>query len=64
MDALYPLERENVKRHAAWFISFSGSRGLDGKFVRAVEVPGSHDLLISSPRQVLRDLDAFVALLP
>lgn len=64
VDALYPLERENVRRHAAWFISFSGSRGLDGKFVRAVEVPGSHDLLISSPRQVLGEIDAFVKLLP
>ena len=64
VDALYPLERENVRRHAAWFIAFSGSRGLEGKFVRAVEVPGSHDLLITSPREVMGHLDAFVKLLP
>jgi pimeloyl-ACP methyl ester carboxylesterase len=64
VDALYPLERENVQRHARWFIAFAGSSGLDGKFVKASEIRGSHDLFISSPREVLGEIEAFVKLLP
>lgn len=64
IDTLYPLERENVARHARWFLAFAGSSGLDGKFVRAIEVRGSHDLFISSTGEVVRHIDAFVALLP
>ena len=64
VDALYPLERENVKRHARWFLAFAGSSGLDGKFVRAVEVRGSHDLFVTSAREVLGHIDAFLRLLP
>jgi pimeloyl-ACP methyl ester carboxylesterase len=62
VDALYPLERENVRRHASWFLNFAGSSGLEGKFVKAVEVRGSHDLFVSSPREVLGQIDAFVKL--
>ena len=64
VDSLYPLERENVQRHARWFLAFAGSSGLDGKFVKAVEVRGSHDLFISSPREVLGHIDAFLKVLP
>jgi pimeloyl-ACP methyl ester carboxylesterase len=64
VDALYPLERENVQRHARWFAAFAGSSGLDGKFVKSSEVRGSHDLFVSSPREVLGEIDAFVKLLP
>ena len=64
VDALYPLERENVRRHVRWFLAFAGSSGLEGKFVLASDVRGSHDLLITSPREVLGHIDAFVALLP
>jgi len=64
VDTLYPLERENVQRHARWFAAFAGSSGLDGKFVKSSEVRGSHDLFVSSPREVLGEIDRFIELLP
>ena len=54
VEALYPLERENVARHARWFAAFA-ARG------RVVELSGGHDLIVSNPREVLQQIDAFVS---
>jgi hypothetical protein len=54
VEALYPLERENVARHARWFAAFA-ERG------RTVELSGGHDLIVTNPREVLQQIDAFVA---
>jgi pimeloyl-ACP methyl ester carboxylesterase len=54
IETLYPLERENVARHARWFAAFA-ERG------RVVELSGGHDLIVSNPREVLQQIDAFVS---
>ena len=56
VEALYPLERENVARHAKWFGAFA-ERG------RVSELSGGHDLFVSNPREVLEQIDAFVSAL-
>ena len=53
VETLYPLERENVARHAKWFAAFA-ERG------RVSELSGGHDLFVSNPREVLEQIDAFV----
>jgi pimeloyl-ACP methyl ester carboxylesterase len=53
VEALYPLERENVARHARWFAAFA-ERG------RVSELSGGHDLIVSNPREVLEEIEAFV----
>jgi len=57
VQTLYRLERENVARHARWFAAFA-ERG------RVAELSGGHDLFVSNPREVLQQIDAFVASLP
>ena len=57
VETLFPLERENVSRHARWFKAFA-----DGG--RMVELSGGHDLFVSNPREVVQQIDAFVAALP
>jgi hypothetical protein len=57
VDASYRLERENVTRHARRFAAFA-EQG------RVVEIPGGHDLLVSNPREVVTQIDAFVSSLP
>ncbi len=54
VETLYPLERENVARHAKWFAAFAG-RG------RVSELSGGHDLFVSNPRDVLQQIEAFVS---
>jgi len=57
VETLYRLERENVARHARWFAAFA-ERG------RVAELSGGHDLFVSNPREVVRQIDAFVSSLP
>ena len=57
VETLYRLERENVARHAKWFAAFA-ERG------RVTELSGGHDLVVSNPREVVRQIDTFVASLP
>ena len=54
VEKLYPLERENVSRHARWFAAFA-ERG------RISELSGGHDLFVSNPREVLQQIDGFVS---
>ena len=54
VETLYPLERENVARHARWFATFA-ERG------RVAELSGGHDLFVSNPRGVLQHIEAFVS---
>ena len=56
VETLYPLERENVARHAKWFAAFA-ERG------RVSELSGGHDLFVSNPREVLEQIDAFASAL-
>jgi hypothetical protein len=55
-EKLYQLTRERVRHHEKWFETFA-ERG------RVVELSGTHHLLISSPREVLDQIQAFVSLL-
>jgi len=57
VEKLFPLARQRFERHAKWFETFSG-RG------RVTEISGAHHLFISNPRDVLEQIDAFVAALP
>jgi hypothetical protein len=54
VETLNRLERENVARHARWFAAFA-ERG------RTVELSGGHDLIVSNPREVVQQIDAFVS---
>lgn len=56
-EKLYSLTRERVRKHASWFKSFAGRR-------RVVNLSGTHDLIISNPREVLKHIRAFVSSLP
>jgi len=57
VEKLYRLERENVARHVRWFAAFA-EQG------RIAELSGGHDLVVSNQREVLRQIDDFVASLP
>lgn len=57
VEKLYLVTRERVRHHAKWFEAFA-ERG------RVVELSGTHDLLISNPREVLQQVEAFVSSLP
>jgi pimeloyl-ACP methyl ester carboxylesterase len=57
VEKLYLLTRERVRNHAKWFEAFT-ERG------RVVELSGTHDLIVSSPREVLEQIEAFVTSLP
>ena len=54
VERLFPLERENVARHAKWFAAFA-ERG------RVAELSGGHDLFVTNSRDVLEQIDAFVS---
>jgi len=54
VEKLYPLERENVARHARWFARFA-RRG------RVSELSGGHDLFVSNSHGVLREIDGFMS---
>ena len=57
VEKLYLLTRDRVRNHERWFEAFA-ERG------RVVELSGTHDLLVSSPRDVLDQIEAFVSALP
>jgi non-heme chloroperoxidase len=54
IQKLYLLTRERVRNHEKWFEAFA-ERG------RVVELSGTHHLLISNPREVLEQIDAFMS---
>jgi len=57
VDKLYALTRDRVRKHEKWFTGFAG-RG------RVVELSGTHNLVISNPREVLQQIDAFMSSIP
>ena len=57
VEKLYQLTRGRVQRHVMWFEAFA-ERG------RVVELSGTHDLIVSNPREVLLQIEAFVSSLP
>lgn len=57
VEKLYLLTRERVRNHEKWFQAFA-ERGW------VVEFSGTHDLIISNPREVLKQVRAFVSSLP
>jgi len=57
IEKLYQLTRERVTNHEKWFRAFA-----DG--ARVVELSGPHDLIVSNPRDVLDQVEAFVSTLP
>lgn len=57
VEKLYQLTRERVRHHEKWFEAFA-ERG------RVVELSGTHHLVISNPREVLQQIEAFVSSLP
>lgn len=57
VEKLYLLTRERVRNHEKWFEAFA-ERG------RVVELSGTHSLIISNPREVLEQIEAFVSSLP
>ena len=56
VEKLYLLTRERVRKHEKWFEAFA-ERG------RVVELSGTHDLIISNPREVLQQIEAFISTL-
>lgn len=48
------MTRDRVRKHEKWFEAFA-ERG------RVVELSGTHNLIISSPRDVLQQVEAFVS---
>ena len=54
VENLYSLTRARVTKHATWFEAFA-ERG------RVVELSGTHNLVISNPREVREQIEAFVS---
>jgi non-heme chloroperoxidase len=54
VEKLYLLTRERFRNHAKWFEAFA-ERG------RVVELSGPHELIVSNPREVLQQIEAFVS---
>jgi pimeloyl-ACP methyl ester carboxylesterase len=54
VEKLYQLTRDRVRKHTKWFATFA-ERG------RVVELSGTHNLVISSPSEVLEQIEAFVS---
>lgn len=57
VEKLYLLTRERVRNHTKWFQAFA-ERG------RVVELSGTHDLIVSNPREILQQIEAFMSSLP
>ena len=55
-EKLYVLTRERVRKHEKWFEAFA-ERG------RVVELSGTHNLVISSSREVREQIEAFLSTL-
>ena len=56
-ETLYRLARERFARHATWFEALAGQG-------RISELSGAHHLFISSPPDVLEQINAFASSLP
>ena len=54
VEKLYLLTRERVRKHEKWFEAFAERDGV-------VELSGTHNLIISNPRDVLDQIEAFVS---
>lgn len=54
IEKLYLLTRDRVRNHEKWFESFAEGG-------RVVELSGTHHLLISNPREVIEQIDAFMS---
>ncbi len=54
VEKLYQLQRERVGNHIKWFERFA-ERG------RVAEIAGAHHLFLSNPREVLQQIDGFMA---
>jgi alkanesulfonate monooxygenase SsuD/methylene tetrahydromethanopterin reductase-like flavin-dependent oxidoreductase (luciferase family) len=54
VEKLFLLTRERVRKHEKWFAAFA-ERG------RLAELSGTHNLIISSPREVRDQIDAFLS---
>jgi non-heme chloroperoxidase len=57
VEKLYLLTRERVRHHEHWFEAFA-ERG------RVVELSGTHDLIVSNPRELFDHIEAFLTSLP
>jgi pimeloyl-ACP methyl ester carboxylesterase len=57
VEKLYLLTRERVRHHEKWFEALA-ERG------RVVELSGTHDLIVSNPREVLQHIEVFMSSLP
>ena len=57
VEQLYRFTRERVSKHEKWFAAFA-EQG------RVAELSGTHDLVVSNPREVLALVDTFVTSLP
>lgn len=53
VEKLFQLTRARVRKHEQWFTAFA-DRG------RVAELSGTHDLIISNPRGVLEQINAFM----
>jgi pimeloyl-ACP methyl ester carboxylesterase len=54
VERLFQLTLARVRKHIQWFMAFAEGG-------RAVELSGSHDLIVSNPDDVLRHIEAFAA---
>ena len=54
VEKLYLVTRARVQKHIKWFEAFA-EQG------RVAEVSGNHDLIVSNPREVLQQIEAFVS---
>ena len=57
VEKLYLLTRERFRNHAKWFEAFAEGG-------RVAELSGPHDLIVSNPREVLQQIEAFASSLP
>lgn len=54
VEKLFQLTRARVQAHINWFKAFAGHG-------QVAELSGNHDLIVSSPREVLQQIGAFVS---
>ena len=57
VEKLYGLQRARVENHIKWFEKFAERR-------RVVEISGAHHLFLSNAREVLQQIDGFMAAMP
>ena len=57
VEKLFELTRARVSKHEKWFAAFAEGG-------RVVELSGPHNLIVSSPREVVQQIEAFITSLP